>query len=117
MARKHIVSGSLQSTELLFERMDGLVTVVAQEYRSRLVLMVAYATYDAVVRTLSSGYAHYYSRSRREIWEKGATSGNRQRVRDVLVDCDADALLYIVEQIGDGACHTGAYSCFYRRLT
>jgi phosphoribosyl-AMP cyclohydrolase len=78
--------------------------------------MLAYANKEAVEKTLQTGYAHYYSRSRKKLWMKGEESGNRQRVLKILVDCDADALIYIVEQTGV-ACHTGNRSCFYRELT
>jgi phosphoribosyl-AMP cyclohydrolase len=94
---------------------DGLVPVVAQDAASGEVLMLAYATREAVVRTRETGRAHYHSRSRDELWEKGATSGHTQSVREVRVDCDGDALLYRVDQTG-GACHTGFRSCFYRAL-
>ena len=94
---------------------DGLVTVVAQDADSRDVLMLAYATREAVEKTVATGRAHYYSRSRDELWEKGATSGNTQSVEEIKVDCDGDALLYLVEQTG-GACHTGHESCFHRTL-
>lgn len=94
---------------------DGLVPVVAQDAESGDVLMLAYATREAIERTMETGRAHYYSRSREELWEKGATSGHTQSVREVRVDCDGDALLYRVEQTG-GACHTGHYSCFHRQL-
>ena len=94
---------------------DGLVPVVAQDAETDAVLMVAYATREAVERTVATGRAHYYSRSREELWEKGATSGNTQAVDAVRVDCDGDTLLYRVHQDG-GACHTGHESCFYRRV-
>lgn len=94
---------------------DGLVPVVAQDVDTGEVLMLAYATREAVARTRETGRAHYYSRSRDELWEKGATSGHTQSVREVRVDCDGDALLYRVDQTG-GACHTGYRSCFYRTL-
>lgn len=95
---------------------DGLVPVVAQDKETREVLMVAYASPEAVERTLESGYAHYFSRSRRKIWKKGEESGNLQRVTRILVDCDEDCLLYEIEQIGGAACHTGHRSCFFRTL-
>ena len=94
---------------------DGLVPVVAQDAETDVILMVAYATHEAVERTLETGRAHYYSRSREELWEKGATSGNTQAVDAVRVDCDGDTLLYRVHQDG-GACHTGHESCFYRQV-
>ena len=91
---------------------DGLVPVVAQERRSGDVLMLAYADRDALARTLSTGEAHYYSRSRRAPWRKGETSGHVQRVVEVRLDCDGDAVLYRVEQTGP-ACHTGERTCFF----
>ncbi|QKY20682.1 phosphoribosyl-AMP cyclohydrolase [Halolamina sp. CBA1230] len=94
---------------------DGLVPAVAQDTDSGEVLMLAYVSPEALRRTVDTGRAHYYSRSRDELWEKGATSGNTQSVVDVRVDCDADTLLYEVEQDG-GACHTGYRSCFHRSV-
>ena len=94
---------------------DGLVPAVAQDADSKAILMLAYVTPDALEKTLETGRAHYYSRSREELWEKGASSGHTQTIREVRVDCDADTLLYLVEQEG-GACHTGHESCFYRRI-
>ena len=94
---------------------DGLVPVVAQDADSGEVLMLAYATRDAVEQSAETGRAHYYSRSRDELWEKGATSGHTQDIQEIRVDCDGDALLYLVEQTG-GACHTGHRSCFYRTV-
>ena len=90
---------------------DGLVPVVAQERRSGDVLMLAYADRDALARTLSTGEAHYYSRSRRAPWRKGESSGHVQRVVEVRLDCDGDAVLYRVDQTGP-ACHTGERTCF-----
>ncbi|ELY87949.1 phosphoribosyl-AMP cyclohydrolase [Natrialba taiwanensis] len=94
---------------------DGLVPAVAQDAETGDVLMLAYVSQEALDRTRETGRAHYYSRSRDELWEKGATSGHVQTVREVRVDCDADTLLYLVEQDG-GACHTGYRSCFYRTI-
>ena len=90
---------------------DGLVPVVAQENRSGDVLMVAFADRDALERTVETGVAHYFSRSRRALWRKGETSGHTQRVREIRLDCDGDTVLYRVEQAGP-ACHTGARTCF-----
>ena len=98
-----------------FEKGKGLVPVVVQDEKSGKVLMLAYANREALEKTIKTGYAHYYSRSRRKIWKKGETSGNVQRVKRILLDCDADTLLYIVEQEGV-ACHTGEYSCFFRTI-
>jgi phosphoribosyl-AMP cyclohydrolase len=94
---------------------DGLVPAVAQDAETGEVLMLAYATREALSRTRETGRAHYYSRSRRELWEKGGTSGHTQAVEEIRVDCDGDAVLYLVDQSG-GACHTGYRSCFHRRL-
>lgn len=95
---------------------DGLLPVIAQDAASGEVLMLAWANREALDATLASGQAHYWSRSRSELWRKGATSGNTQQVRSVRLDCDGDALLYLVEQQGP-ACHTGARSCFFASLT
>ncbi len=93
----------------------GLAPVVAQDASTGEVLMLAYASREAVEKTTSSGEAHYYSRSRKEIWRKGETSGNTQKVVEVRLDCDGDALLYRVEPAGP-ACHTGERSCFFTSL-
>jgi phosphoribosyl-AMP cyclohydrolase/phosphoribosyl-ATP pyrophosphohydrolase/phosphoribosyl-AMP cyclohydrolase len=94
----------------------GLVPVVVQQAGTGEVLMVAWANAEAVRLTFSTGTSWFWSRSRRELWNKGATSGNMQQVRRVLVDCDADTLLYEVDSPGP-ACHTGKRSCFFRQLT
>ncbi|MFC6719736.1 phosphoribosyl-AMP cyclohydrolase [Natrialbaceae archaeon GCM10025810] len=94
---------------------DGLVPAVAQDAESGEVLMLAYVSPEALERTRETGLAHYYSRSRDELWQKGKTSGHVQRVAEVRVDCDGDTLLYLVDQEG-GACHTGHRSCFYRTI-
>ena len=94
---------------------NGLVPVIAQDASTGDVLTLAYANREAVEKTLASGEAHYYSRSRAELWRKGATSGNTQRVVEVRLDCDGDALLYRVEPRGP-ACHTGEESCFFTTL-
>ena len=94
---------------------DGPIPVVAQDADSGEVLMLAYADGEAVDRTRETGLAHYRSRSRDELWQKGETSGHVQRVSEVRVDCDGDALLYLVDQ-EVGACHTGYRSCFHRTI-
>ena len=94
---------------------DGLIPVVVQDIMSLEVLMVAYANEEAVSLTRDTGFAHYFSRSRRKIWKKGEESGHVQKVRQILVDCDEDCLLYLVEQTG-AACHTGNQTCFYRTI-
>lgn len=103
-----------ETNEIKFDP-NGLVPVVAQDATTGEVLTLAYANQEAVEKTLSSGEAHYYSRSREELWRKGATSGNTQKVVEVRLDCDEDALLYRVEPRGP-ACHTGERSCFYRTV-
>jgi phosphoribosyl-ATP pyrophosphohydrolase/phosphoribosyl-AMP cyclohydrolase len=91
----------------------GLIPAVAQDWLDGAVLMVAWMNREAIERSLASGDVHYWSRSRRELWHKGATSGHFQRLRGLRYDCDADVLLLTVEQVGEVACHTGARSCFY----
>jgi phosphoribosyl-AMP cyclohydrolase len=95
---------------------DGLVAIVAQDRSTGRVLMVAWANRDALAETAESGQAVYWSRSRRRLWRKGEESGHRQRVVEIRLDCDGDAVLYAVEQVGGIACHTGRESCFYQRL-
>lgn len=100
-----------------FSKPDGLVTAVAQNLATGEVLMVAHMNRQAWEETLSSGRAVYYSRSRGKLWRKGEESGNVQLVRSVRVDCDGDAVLLLVDQIGRAACHEGYSSCFFREAT
>jgi phosphoribosyl-AMP cyclohydrolase len=93
----------------------GLITAVATDAATGALLMVAHMNADALAATIASGEAHYWSRSRRELWHKGATSGHIQRVVEMRVDCDQDAIWLKVESAGP-ACHTGERSCFYRKL-
>jgi phosphoribosyl-AMP cyclohydrolase len=95
---------------------EGLITAVVTEAKSGDVLMVAHMNEEALRKTVASGEAWYYSRSRKTLWKKGETSGHIQRVLEMRVDCDQDALWLKVEQQGPGACHTGRRSCFYRAL-
>jgi phosphoribosyl-AMP cyclohydrolase len=95
---------------------DGLVPAIVQDATDGTVLTVAYMDAEALRRTLASGRSWFYSRSRKEYWQKGETSGDRQYVREVRVDCDGDALVVLVDQHGRGACHTGARTCFYRTV-
>lgn len=97
-----------------FEKRGGLVTVVAQDAKTLKVLMVAYTNEACYLETLRNGYAVYYSTSRNERWMKGEKSGDTQIVDAILLDCDADAIIYLVRQRGEGACHTKAASCFFR---
>jgi len=101
--------------EIDFSKLGGLVPAVVQDYHSGEVLMVAFMNEEAWRRTLETGRATYWSRSRGELWVKGATSGNYQEVKEIYVDCDSDTLLLKVIQRG-AACHTGYRSCFFRRL-
>lgn len=94
---------------------DGLISVIVQDAKTLQVLMFAYASEEAVSLTLSTGYAHYFSRSRNKLWKKGEESGHLQKIVGVCVDCDLDCLLYLVEQTGC-ACHEGYVSCFFRTI-
>lgn len=102
--------------ELDFEKMGGLIPAIVQDDASGDVLMLAYMNAEAFEATLKNGQATFYSRSRSELWVKGKTSGNVQVVKAVYVDCDNDAILVRVDQIGGAACHTGYRSCFYRKI-
>jgi len=95
---------------------DGLVPAIAQEAVSGKVLTLAWMNREALAQTAATGFAHYWSRSRRALWRKGESSGHVQEVREVRLDCDGDAILLIVEQAGGIACHTGRERCFYRKL-
>jgi len=95
---------------------DGLIAVIVQDYISLKVLMVAWANEEAIREAISTGRSCFWSRSRRKLWRKGEESGHYQNIKEVFLDCDGDALLLHVEQIGDIACHTGRNSCFFRKL-
>jgi phosphoribosyl-AMP cyclohydrolase len=95
---------------------DGLVPATAQEAETGTVLTLAWMNREALERTAATREAHYWSRSRGKLWRKGETSGHVQRVREIRLDCDSDAILLVVEQIGGIACHTGRHHCFFRRL-
>lgn len=99
-----------------FSKSHGLIAAIAQDADTGEVLMLAWMNEDAWQATLSTGEAHYWSRSRQKLWHKGESSGNVQKVRALRLDCDADAVVLEIEQIGGAACHTGRRSCFYRRL-
>ncbi|HIH44136.1 MAG TPA: phosphoribosyl-AMP cyclohydrolase [Candidatus Methanoperedenaceae archaeon] len=94
---------------------NGLVIAIAQDYKTNDVLMCAHMNREALMKTIETRRAHYWSRSRKKLWRKGEESGHEQIVHDILIDCDADAVLLKVEQIG-GACHTGYMTCFYRTI-
>jgi phosphoribosyl-AMP cyclohydrolase len=93
---------------------DGLVPVIAQDATTREVLMMAWMNAESLAMTFDEGVMVYWSRSRRELWRKGDTSGDRQLVRSASFDCDGDTLLFLVDQLGGGACHTGERTCFFR---
>jgi len=100
-----------------FEKGGGLVPVIVQDQKTKDVLMLAYMNRESWIKTLETLRATFWSRSRSALWVKGETSGRYQIVREVLIDCDGDTILLVVEQLGDAACHTGYKSCFYRRLS
>ncbi len=102
--------------DLDFKKMDGLVTAVIQDHDSGRVLMVGFMNEEAFRKTVETGYATFFSRSRNKLWLKGETSGHRLVVKDIATDCDRDALLIRVEAQGPGVCHEGYQSCFFRRL-
>lgn len=99
-----------------FEKMGGLVPCIVQEEHTKDVLMLAFLNRQAWEESQRTGYAHYYSRSRKSLWKKGETSGHLQKIKEIRIDCDNDTVLFIVEQIGGSACHTGRHSCFFRRI-
>jgi phosphoribosyl-AMP cyclohydrolase len=101
--------------KLKFNDQD-LIPAIAQDYKDGSVLMMAWMNRESIQRTLETGEAHYWSRSRGELWHKGATSGHIQKVKELFYDCDGDTILLKVEQVGDIACHTGARSCFFNRF-
>ena len=99
-----------------FQKSDGLVTAVIQDNASGRVLMVGYMNEEAFRKTVETGFATFYSRSRRKLWLKGESSGHRLVVKEIFTDCDLDTILLKVEALGPGVCHDGYQSCFYRRL-
>ncbi len=102
--------------ELNFEKMNGLVPAIVQDYKTNEVLMLAFMNEEAWENTLKTGKASFYSRTRRGLWVKGETSGHVQLVKEIYVDCDDDTVLLKVDQVGGAACHTGYASCFYRKI-
>ncbi|MBO5722898.1 MAG: phosphoribosyl-AMP cyclohydrolase [Lentisphaeria bacterium] len=104
------------SVKLDFEKCGGLIPAIAQDHKTGEILMMAYINAESWAETLKSGYATYYSRSRQQLWKKGESSGHLQVIHDIFVDCDLDTVIFSVEQLGPGACHTGHRSCFYRRV-
>ena len=109
----------IEPTEVIkpdFNKCGGLVPAIAQDATTGKVLMLAYMNEEAWEKTLATGEAHYYSRSRNTLWHKGGTSGHTQKVHEILIDCDQDTVLLKIDQIGNAACHNGYESCFYRKV-
>ncbi len=102
--------------QLDFSKGGGLLPAIVQDSATGKVLMLAYINREAWEKTVETGEAHFWSRSREKLWHKGGTSGNIQKIKEIFVDCDNDTVLFQVEQIGGAACHTGYESCFHRRL-
>src|SRR5271155_536964 len=102
--------------ELDFSKLDGLVAAVIQDHQTGRVLMVGFMNEEAFRRTVETGYATFFSRSRNKLWLKGESSGHRLAVKSIATDCDQDALLIEVEALGPGVCHEGYESCFFRKL-
>ncbi len=102
--------------KLDFKKGDGLIPVIAQDWKTNEVLMLAYMNEISWNETLNSGYATYWSRSRQKLWKKGETSGHLQVVKEISIDCDDDTILIKVDQIGGACCHEGYRSCFFRKL-
>src|SRR6059058_1015359 len=105
-----------RNMNLYFSKADGLITAVIQDAASGRVLMVGYMNEEAFQKTVETGYATFYSRSRQKLWLKGESSGHRLVVKEISTDCDRDAVLVKVEALGPGVCHEGYQSCFFRRL-
>jgi phosphoribosyl-AMP cyclohydrolase len=95
---------------------DGLIPAIAQDYETGEVLMLAYINAESWAKTLETGNATYWTRSRQKLWMKGESSGNVQKIKEILVDCDDDTVVFKIEQLGGAACHTGHRTCFYRKL-
>ncbi|CAB4655177.1 unannotated protein [freshwater metagenome] len=114
--RGRVITPTQEQLDAVKYNSDGLVPVIAQCVATKDILMMAWMNAESLSMTFREGRMVYWSRSRQELWRKGDTSGDRQFVREGFYDCDADTLLFIVEQEGKGACHTGEFSCFYRKF-
>lgn len=101
---------------LNFAKGNGLLPAIVQDHDSGKVLMLAYINKISWEKTLETGEAHYWSRSRRELWHKGGTSGHVQKIKEIYSDCDQDTVLFKVEQVGGAACHTGYETCFHQKV-
>jgi phosphoribosyl-AMP cyclohydrolase len=106
----------MMSNLLDFDKQNGLITAVVQDYASRRVLMVGYMNREALEKTITTGHVTFFSRSRQKLWTKGESSGHYLNLKSIATDCDGDALLVEAESIGPGVCHNGYESCFYRTL-
>lgn len=106
----------MMSIDIDFNKGNGLVPVIVQDYRDNEVLMLGFMNSEAFDLTVKSGQVHYWSRSKKRIWQKGETSGHIQVVKEIRTDCDNDTLLIKVDQTGGAACHEGYRSCFFRRI-
>lgn len=102
--------------ELAFEKLDGLIPGIVQDQRTGEVLMLGYLNSEALAQTRLTGEVHFFSRSRNRLWKKGETSGHVLKLREIRLDCDADALLLLVDPLGPGVCHEGFRSCFFREI-
>jgi phosphoribosyl-AMP cyclohydrolase len=116
MTHFHINTPSSEWIKPIKWNADGLITAIAQEYNTGTVLMLGWMNQEALIETVQTGYAVYFSRSRQRLWHKGETSGHQQKIHGIFLDCDGDALLLKVEQIGGIACHTGRHHCFFSQL-
>ncbi|MEM3437370.1 MAG: phosphoribosyl-AMP cyclohydrolase [Nitrososphaerales archaeon] len=105
----------IEIKQLKFDTTTGLIPAIAQDHKTKKVLMLAYMNEESLIKTIETGYAHYWSRSRNKLWMKGESSGNTQRVIEILIDCDNDAILLLVDQKGP-VCHTGNETCFHKGL-
>ncbi len=102
--------------KLDFKKTDGLIPAIVQDYKTGEILMLAYINEDSWKYSLETGNATYWSRSRKKIWKKGEESGNLQKIKEILVDCDKDTVIFKVEQIGGASCHLGYKTCFFRKM-
>ena len=105
-----------QMIKLDFSKGNGLLPAIAQDYKTGKVLMLAYINPESWEKSLETGEVHYFSRSRNELWHKGGTSGNVQKIKEIYADCDNDTVVFKVEQVGGAACHTGRETCFYQKV-
>jgi len=113
---KFYLANTTEMIENLKFNEQGLIPAIAQDYYDGTVLMMAWMNAESIVKTLATGEVHYWSRSRSQLWHKGATSGHIQKLKELFYDCDGDTILVKIDQVGDQACHTGARSCFFNSV-